>query len=108
MMPTYTTLVKRVVVWRRFIAWIAHAPGLWFFYGETLSKPMQRANFVAAVITLVAVGGVLTLVHHTNRLAAALIVWGSCHVTWGSYLAWHLSPISSDYNVDSDEQRPIV
>ena len=61
-------------------------------------------NLIAAVLTLVAVAGAVTLVHAPYRLAAALIVWGTCHVIWGSYLAWQLPPISSD-QLSTDKRR---
>jgi len=96
MTQTHATLAKRLIEWRRFIAWIAHAPGLWGFYREKLPVPMQRANLIAIVVTLVAVASVLVLVRPGYRLATAFIVWVSCHVTWGSYLAWHLPPMSRD------------
>jgi hypothetical protein len=94
--PTYAALAKRLLTSRRFIAWIAHAPGLWAVYGEVLPKPMQRANLIAVVATVVAVGSVCALVCRPYRLVTALIVWVMCHVTWGSYLAWHLPPSSRD------------
>jgi len=87
---TRSAIARRLVAWRRPIAWIAHAPGLWFLLGETLSKRLRRTNLIAIVVTLVMVGSVAALVHPPYRLPAVLIVWGICHVIWGSYLAWQL------------------
>jgi len=102
--PTRSAIARRLIAWRRPIAWIAHAPGLWFLFGETLSKRLRRMNLIAAVLTLVAVAGAFTLVHASYRLAAALIVWGTCHVIWGSYLAWQLPPVSPD-KLSTDKRR---
>ena len=61
-------------------------------------------NLIAAVLTLVAMAVAVTLVHPSYRLATALIVWGICHVIWGSYLAWQLPPISPD-KLSTDTRR---
>lgn len=102
---TRSAIARRLVAWRRPIAWIAHAPGLWFFFGETPSKRLRRTNLIAVALTLVAVGSVVALVHYPYRLPVVLIVWGICHVIWGSYLAWQLPSISPDDKSSPDKPR---
>lgn len=102
---TRSAIARRLVAWRRPIAWVAHAPGLWFLLGERLSKRLRRTNLIAVALTVLAVGGVIPLVNDPYRLPAGLLVWGICHVVWGSYLAWNLPSISPDDKLSLDERR---
>lgn len=76
-------------MFRRFVAFAGHAPGLWLLYREPIPKPLRVPNAIAAGATLFAMGlgGVLGGEARWTWVGA---LWLAGHVLWGLYLAIRL------------------
>jgi hypothetical protein len=81
---------RRCATRRQLVAWSAHAPGLFLFYGESLPAPLRIPNLVAVVSTLLATVLVGVLAGASHRWLLAGLTWLVGHVAWGTYLAWRL------------------
>ena len=79
-------------MWRRLVAFVGHAPGLWLVYGESLPASMKRANVVAVAVTLLAMVAAAIVAPHGRAIMAAVAAWLVGHGLWGAYLFVRLPP----------------
>ena len=83
---------------RRVIAWGGHAPGLWVFYRERLPPRLWKANLIAVLLALVAMGCVGAI---TADGVCVVLVWLLGHIAWGTYLACRLPAAAETRSADN-------
>ena len=81
---------------RRLVAFVGHAPGLWFCYRERLPKALARDDVIAILATAASIGAAAKYPRARMSTATAVgLAWLTCHVLWGAYLAMRLPPAAS-------------
>lgn len=79
---------KRCVARRRWVAFLGHAPGLYFASGQGLPRALWRPQALAAVVTLVAMAAAAFAVSPWWLGTGA--AWLLGHLSWSTYLTWRL------------------